>query len=200
MKRYESAMRHLLDSYIRADDSAIVSEFAELGLVELIVKNGLEVLEKLPDGLKDPQAIAETIENNLRKTIVDENPVNPKYYEQMSQLLDDLIKERRDEAISYQEYLEQVKRLSRQVVQPFTTHYPPTLNTQAKKSLYDNLGKNEDLALSIDKVVRETKKEDWVGHHFKEREVAKVVREATAGYNIDVKEVVELLKNQPEYQ
>lgn len=201
MKRYESAMRHLLDSYIRADDSAIVSEFAELGLVELIVKNGLEVLEELPDGLKkDPQAMAETIENNLRKTIIDKNPVNPKYYDQMSQLLDDLIKERRDEAISYQEYLEQVKHLSRQVVQPFTTHYPPTLNTPAKKSLYDNLGKNEDLALSIDKVVRETKKEDWVGHHFKEREVAKVVREATAGYNIDVKEVVELIKNQSEYQ
>ncbi len=55
MKRYESAMRHLLDSYIRADDSAVFSEFAELGLVELIVKNGLEVLEGLPNGLKkDP--------------------------------------------------------------------------------------------------------------------------------------------------
>jgi type I restriction enzyme, R subunit len=59
MKRYESAMRHLLDSYICADDSAVFSEFAELGLVELIVTSGLEVLEELPDGLKKyPVAMA----------------------------------------------------------------------------------------------------------------------------------------------
>jgi len=200
-KRYESAMRHLLDSYIRADDSAVFSEFRELGLVELIVTGGLEALEGLPNGLKkDPQAMAETIENNLRKTIVDENPVNPKYYEQMSQLLDALIKERRDSAIDYQDYLDRVKQLSHQVVQPFTTHYPPTLDTPAKKSLYDNLGKNEDLALRIDNVVRETKKDSWIGNRFKEREVARVVREAATGYKINVEKVVELVKNQREYQ
>ncbi|PSB30104.1 type I restriction endonuclease subunit R [Chlorogloea sp. CCALA 695] len=201
MKRYESAMRHLLDSYIRADDSVIVSEFTELGLVELIVKNGLESLDGLPDGLKkDPVAMAETIENNLRKTIIDQNPVNPKYYERISQLLDDLIQERRDSAINYQEYLEQVKQLSRQVVQPMTTNYPPTLDTPAKKSLYDNLGKDENLTLRIDSAVRETKKESWVGNRFKEREVAKAIRSAATGYKINVEEVLELVKNQREYQ
>lgn len=100
----------------------------------------------------------------------------------------------------YQEYLAQVKQLSRQAVQPFTTHYPPALDTPGKKSLYDNLGKDETLALRIDSVVRETKKENWVGNRFKEREVAKVVREATAGYKINVEKVVELVKNQREYQ
>lgn len=201
MKRYESAMRHLLDSYIRADESAIVSEFTELSLVELIVKNGLSALDELPEGLKkDPVAMAETIENNLRKTIIDENPVNPKYYDRLSDLLNDLIQQRRDRAIDYQEYLEQVKQLSRQAVQPFTTSYPPALDTPAKKSLYDNLGKDETLALRIDSVVRETKKENWVGNRFKEREVAKVVREATAGYKLNVEKVVEIVKNQREYQ
>jgi type I restriction enzyme R subunit len=39
--------------------------------------------------------MAEAIENNVRKTIVDENPVNPKYFEQMSALLDETIKQRR---------------------------------------------------------------------------------------------------------
>ncbi len=201
MKRYESAMRHLLDSYIRADDSVILSEFTELGLVELIVKNGLEALDGLPDGLKkDPVAMAETIENNLRKTIIDQNPVNPKYYERISQLLDDLIQERRDSAINYQEYLEQVKQLSRQVVQPMTTDYPSTLDTPAQKSLYDNLGKDENLTLRIDSAVRETKKESWVGNRFKEREVAKAIRSAATGYKINVEEVLELVKNQREYQ
>ncbi len=40
MKRFEPAMRHLLDTYIRAEDSEVVSEFEELGLIELIVKKG----------------------------------------------------------------------------------------------------------------------------------------------------------------
>ncbi len=137
MKRYEPAMRHLLDSYIRADESVVVSEFEELSLVELIVKNGLGALDQLPDGLKkDPEAMAETIENNVRRTIIDENPVNPKYYDQMSKLLDALIHERREQAISYQEYLEQIKQLARRVVQPTSTSqsaYPPSLNTAAKR-------------------------------------------------------------------
>ncbi len=203
MKRYEPAMRHLLDSYIRADESVIVSGFEELGLVELIVKNGLGVLNDLPDGLKkDKGAMAETIENNLRRTIIDENPVNPKYYDRMSELLDTLIQKRRERAVSYEEYLEQIKQISSQVVQPSTAQsvYPPSLDTVAKRSLYDNLGKDEALALRIDTVVRNTKKEGWVGNRFKEREVANVVREAAAGYNINVDEVLELVKNQREYQ
>ena len=204
MKRYEPAMRHLLDSYIRADESVVVSEFEDLGLVELLVKKGLSALDQLPSGLKkDPEAMAETIENNIRKTIIDENPVNPKYYEQMSELLDALIKERREQAISYQEYLEKVKHLAEQVKPPSGTAqkaYPEAIDTNAKRSLYDNLGKDERLALRIDTAVRYTKKEGWVGNRFKEREIAKVVREEAAGYNIDVDQVLELIKNQREYQ
>lgn len=203
MKRYESAMRHLLDSYIRADESIVASKFEQLGLVELIVKNGIGALDGLPSGLKEPQAMAETIENNLRRTIIDENPVNPKYYNQMSELLDALILQRREQAINYQQYLEQIEQLASQVVQ--SSHsaqsaYPPSLDTAAKQSLYDNLGNDEALALRIDTVVRNTKKENWIGNRFKQREVAKAIREATAGYNINVDDILELVKNQREYQ
>ena len=203
MKRYEPAMRHLLDSYIRADESVVVSEFENLGLVDLLVKKGLSALEQLPDGLKDPEAMAETIENNMRKTIIDENPVNPKYYEQMSELLDALIKERREQAISYQEYLEKVRQLAEQV-KPQSgmaqKAYPDAIDTNAKRSLYDNLGQDEALVIRIDTAVRYTKKEGWIGNRFKEREVTKVLREESAGYNINVDDVLELVKNQREYQ
>ena len=46
----------------------------------------------LPEGIRENQeAVAETIENNVRKLIIDEQPINPKYYEKMSELLDALI-------------------------------------------------------------------------------------------------------------
>jgi len=65
-----------------------------------------------------PEAMAETIENNMRKLIIDGQPINPKYYEKMSELLDALIQQRRTEALSYQEYLEQVKKLAEGIENP----------------------------------------------------------------------------------
>ncbi|HYD48105.1 MAG TPA: hypothetical protein VEB21_07155 [Terriglobales bacterium] len=43
----------------------------------------------LPAAIRNKEnATAETIENNVRKLIIDETPINPKYYEKMSALLD----------------------------------------------------------------------------------------------------------------
>ncbi|MEI2826890.1 MAG: hypothetical protein V9F04_11130 [Dermatophilaceae bacterium] len=59
-----------------------------------------------PTGIKkDPEAVAETITNNMRKVIIDERAMNPKYYDRMSELLDAIIEERRQGALDYQEYL-----------------------------------------------------------------------------------------------
>lgn len=203
MKQYEPAMRHLLDSYIRADESEKISEFENLGLLELIVRRGNAALDSLPSGIKnDPAAVAETIENNIRRTIIDENPVNPLYYEQMSDLLDALIKQRRENAIDYQEYLEKIRQLAQQVIQPETnqTSYPSTLDTPAKRSLYDNLGQDEALAIRVDTAVRYTKKEGWVGKRFKEKEVENAIRAEIGNQDFDIVKVLELVKNQREYQ
>jgi len=204
MKLYEPAMRHLLDTYIRAEPSEIISDFEDLGLIQLIVNSGTNAVETLPEGLnKNPAGVAETIENNMRKIIIDESPVNPKYYEEMSELLDALIEQRRQEATSYQEYLENVKQLAKQIIQPegfAQSNYPPSLDTPGKRSLYDNLRKDEALALCIDTAVRSTKKEGWIGNRFKEREIERAIRIAIGENNLNVTDILELVKNQDEYQ
>ena len=203
MKRFEPAMRHLLDMYIRADDSEQLMDFEELGLIELIVEKGADAANDLPEDIRDNQeAMAETIENNVRKTIVDENPVNPKYYERMSVLLDELIELRRQKAIEYQEYLERIRELAKKVIRPAqaNTNYPTSMDTQAKRALYDNFGNDEVLATKIDSAIRHTKKADWVGDRFKERELANAIREEAAGYDVDIVQVMELAKAQKEYQ
>ncbi|HFN7781267.1 TPA: type I restriction endonuclease subunit R, partial [Escherichia coli] len=55
MKRFEPAMRHLLDMYIRADDSEVLMDFEELGLIELIVEKGADAVEALPDSIRKNQ-------------------------------------------------------------------------------------------------------------------------------------------------
>lgn len=204
MKRFEPAMRHLLDMYIRAEGSEKLIDFEELGLIQLIVENGDAGLDGLPEDIKkNPEAMAETIENNMRKTIIDENPVNPKYYERMSELLDAIIEERRKQVISYQDYLEKIKALARKVVTPqgdAKNPYPSSIDTQAKRALFDNLNSNEILANKIDAAIRYTKKADWVGDRFKEREIANAIRQEAASYDVDVAVVLELAKNQRDYQ
>lgn len=203
MKRFEPAMRHLLDMYVRADGSEVLMDFEELSLIELIVVKGAAATAALPDEIRNNQdAMAETIENNVRKTIVDENPVNPKYYGRMSLLLDELITLRRQNALDYQQYLERIRDLSKQVIRPEQTNeasYPETMDTQAKRAFYDNFGHDEVLATRIDTTIRYTKKAEWIGDRFKERELARALREETASYNVNIDDVLELARKQKEY-
>ena len=61
-------------------------------LVQLVVERGEAAIDSLPGGIRQNRdAVAETIENNVRRIIIDEMAVNPKYYEKMSELLDALI-------------------------------------------------------------------------------------------------------------
>lgn len=92
LKTYEPAMRHLIDSYIGAEESEIISNFDDMTLIQLIVERGANAVDALPKSIKkNPKAVAETIENNLRKLIIEQQPTNPKYFDKMSILLDELI-------------------------------------------------------------------------------------------------------------
>ena len=141
LKMFEPAMRHLLDSYIRADDSRELSRFDDMSLVDLLVEQGPSATDRLPESLRGSKlAVAETIENNVRRLIVDEMAVNPKYYERMSTLLEELIRRRRQEAIEYAEYLEEVVALARSVKSGGdAASYPEAINTPALRAIYDNL-------------------------------------------------------------
>jgi type I restriction enzyme R subunit len=58
----------------------------------------------------------------VRKLIIDEQPVNPKYYEQMSKLLDALIAQRKEEALDYQAYLVGITDLARRSQRPWRVY------------------------------------------------------------------------------
>lgn len=133
LKMYEPAMRHLIDTYIRAEDSEKVAAFDDMSLIQLIVERGADAVHALPKGIRESkEAVAETIENNVRKLITDEQPINPKYYEKMSELLDALIEQRKKEALDYQKYLEQIVELTKKAQNPTVGQsYPKALNTPA---------------------------------------------------------------------
>ena len=202
LKMYEPAMRHLIDTYIRAEDSKKVSAFDDMSLIRLIVERGAAAaLEALPEGIrKDKGAAAEAIENNVRKLIIDESPVNPKYYEQMSKLLDALIELRRQDAIAYQEYLAGIAELTRRAAHPESGgNYPGTLNTRAKRALYDNLSQDEGLAIAVHEAVNYNRQDGWRDNRFKVQKVKIAIKAVLKGDEALADEILEVVRNQVEY-
>ena len=202
-KQYEAGMRFLLDTYIQASASETVSNFEDTGLIDLIVKLGAGAIDKLPAGIKNnPEAVAETITNNMRKVIIDERAMNPKYYDRMSELLDAIIEERRQQAIDYQEYLTKLLDAAKQLgTKESDTKYPDWADNGAKRALVDFFFPDDHLAIQIDTIVRHTKPDAWVGNPIKERKVKNAIR-ANLGSDFDqakLDELFELVKARHEY-
>jgi type I restriction enzyme R subunit len=200
LKLYEPAMRRLLDDYVRADDSKKLSAFDDISLVELIVKRGEEGLNDLPEEIKGSEgAMAETIENNLRSAIIEEMPTNPRYYEKMSELLDTLIQERRQQVKEYAQYLREIVELTQRVQNPASgASYPSTLNTSAKQALYNNLENDEERALAVDAIIRQKKNDGWKNNLVKERVVLYAIQEVLQDDDLGMR-IFDIVKNQDEY-
>ena len=135
-------MRHLIDTYIEADEPRKISPFDNMGLLELIVKTGIaDAIASQLGGLKgNKNAIAETIENNVRSKIIKEHLNDPAYYEKMSALLDEIIADRKAKAIEYEEYLKRIAELAKRVEAGMADDTPEQLkNSPALRALYNNL-------------------------------------------------------------
>ena len=202
LKKYEPAMRTLIDRYISAEESEKLSAFDDMTLVDLIVKKGEDAIGSLPDRVKRSEdATAETIENNVRRLIIDEMPTNPKYYQRMSELLDELVKRRKQEDIVYKKYLAQIIVLTKQAKNPEqAANYPTSLNTKGKRALFDNLGRDERKATILHGAIMKSRVDDWRGHLLKERKIKAAMNAALPKLSSkELEAIFEIVKNQHEY-
>jgi len=202
MKVYEPDMIFIFDTYIKAKASEKLGYFEDLGLIELIAKIGLNnAINALPTGIRESkEAIAATIKNNMRQVMASKLSSNPEYYKKLSEIFKNLIKQHKAQAIIYKNYLQRIKELAQKIYWPeIYSNYPKTINTPAKRALYDNLESDENLALRIDKVVKNTKKDDFRGNIFKERELEIAICSALGDTGYDAKQLFGLVKIQDEY-
>ncbi len=224
IKPYEADMRHLLNTYVQADPAANLGELGELSLTELIIETGIHdaIAKRLNEkGKLSNKAIAEGIINNIRKTIIRDQLTDPAFYEKMSKLLADLIKQSRADAAAYEEFLRNAEALVTQLAAKQTNEaLPAQLHGKREASvLYNNLakilaeanpnqvsnssgdfgGKRLALALSIDNVIREQAPAGWRGNQAREAQVLNALFPLFDGNREATRAVFELVKNQPGY-
>jgi type I restriction enzyme R subunit len=200
LKTYEADMRHLIDNFIQADEPRKISPFDDQTLIELIVKSGIaDAINSLPKGLRsNKEAVAETIENNVRVKIIKEHLIDPAYFDEMSKLLNEIIKERKANAVNYEEYLKRIAELAKRVSNVTRDDLPESIQTPAQRALYNNLGKDESLAISIDKAIKRVKKADWRGNHNKENEIKAVIYKILKDKD-EVERIFPIIKQQNDY-
>ena len=197
LKLFEPGMRHLIDTYIKSDESKKVSAFDELTFVELFVSDPEAAMAAMPEGIKrSERASSLAIENNIRKVIVEENPVNPKYFEKMSLLLEELVGQRRRDAIEYKEYLRQIAELAKWVKSPNLVDYPESLDTRGKQALFDNFFPNQEkTTLLVDSTLHVYAQDGWRVNRAKRKVLGNAVIEVldSVGISSFEERIVELL-------
>ena len=205
LKQFEAGMRALLDTYIQADASRNLATFDQ-GLVHLIVEHGVGAIEKLPESIrKDPEAAAETIVNNVRKTIVDEQAMNPKYYESMSTLLDALIEQRREAVIDYQEYLLKLVEFTQRLAKGESEQkYPKWGDSSARRALID-FAWPEGIEVDVERVYRtiqRNKEHGWSEDKTKQKSLMRTLALNFPGLlqPADMKELLNLLAMHDEFR
>ena len=200
MKAYEADMRFLIDNYIQADPSQRIDPFENQTLLDLIVNTGIaDAIKQLPEGIRSSkEAVAETIENNVRQKIIKEHLIDPAYFEEMSKLLKTIIDELRQKKISYEEYLKKMADLARRVTNAQRDDLPKTIQTPAQRALFSNLNKNEALALQIDEAVKRVKQVDFRGDERKENiikyEIYQILKDEK-----EVERIFAIIKEQKDY-
>ena len=200
LKAYEADMRYLIDTYIEADEARPITPFGGIGLLELIAKSGMAVaINSLPNGIKgNKAAVAETITNNVRSKIIKEYLNDPAFYDKMSVLLKEILDDLRAKRIDYEEFLNRVAEVAKQVQAGKADNTPERLNTPGKRALYNNLTQNEGLALKIDETVKRARPDKWRGVQAKENEIKRALL-PLLGSKAEVERIFLILVAQREY-
>ena len=217
LKAYEADMRHLIDTYIEADEPRKISPFDHLGLLELIVATGIAnaINADLGSMRGNRDAIAETIENNVRRKILKEHLNDPAFYDKMSKLLDEIIATRRAKAIAYEEYLRRIAEVVMQVEAGKSGDTPARLDTPGRRAIYNYLlaqgvgeatasygrlpeDKALNTALRIDEAVRRVRPDGWRGVQAREQVIKRALYDVLPN-PAEVERLFLIIKAQREY-
>jgi type I restriction enzyme R subunit len=200
LKAYEADMRHLIDTYIEAEEPRKISNFDNIGLLELIVNSGMaDAISSLPDGIRSNRAaVAETIANNVRSKIIKEHLNDPAFYDRMSVLLKEILDDLRALRIDYEQFLKRVADVAKQVFAGKADNTPEKLDSPGKRALFNNLNQNEGLALSIDESVKKARPDGWRGVQAREQVVKKALYDVLKD-EAEVERIFLIIRAQKEY-
>lgn len=197
-KQFEPGMRYLIDNYIVADDAEKIAMFDDFTLLDFILAQE-DTLNN--DGkAKEQESAAEAIENNIRKKVVQKIVINPAYYNKMSEVLEQLILDRKRGVIAYKQLLARYLELAKNVSTPEENdRYPEAIRKSgAMRAFYDNCGEDEQLAIRLHKAVMASKMDGFRNNPTKENRIKRALYQILKDDDM-VERLYKIIVEQEEY-
>ena len=201
LKLYDAEMRSLLDNFVTAKHALKLADLEDLSFLDLIK------IDKDDGGSVDPdvesevggeRGVAETLVANVRRYIFRKKETNPAEYRKFSERINRLLEDYRKEKIEYRKLLAEIAKMGKEL-KGDTAVEDPRIDTEAKRSLCDNLGGDADLALKVFEAVGASAKPGFRRNAIRRRKVEMAIEDALQGTDFNPLAVYQIVEHQSEF-
>ena len=126
--------------------------------------------------------------------------INPAYYAKMSEILEQLILDRRRGVVAYGQLLDTYMELAKNVAKPEeNTKYPESIRSNgALRALYDNCGEDEVTALKLHKAIVKARLDGFRNNPVKANKIKRALYQLLNDDN-EVERIYQIVVEQEEY-
>ncbi|MBQ3098504.1 MAG: HsdR family type I site-specific deoxyribonuclease [Kiritimatiellae bacterium] len=201
LKLYDAEMRSLLDNFVTAKHALKLADLEDLSFLDLIKidkDNGGSVDPDVESDVGGERGVAETLVANVRRYIFRKKETNPAEYRKFSERINRLLEDYRKEKIEYGKLLAEIAKMGKEL-KGDSAVADPRLDTEAKRSLCDNLGGNADLALKVFEAVGASAKPGFRRNAIRRRKVEMAIEDALQGTDFNPLAVYQIVEHQSEF-
>ena len=201
LKLYDAEMRALLDNFVTAKHALKIADLEDLSFLDLIKidkDNGGSVDPDVESDVGGERGVAETLAANVRRYIFRKKETNPAEYRKFSERINRLLEDYRKEKIEYGKLLAEIAKMGKEL-KGDSAVADPRLDTEAKRSLCDNLGGNADLALKVFEAVGASAKPGFRRNAIRRRKVEMAIEDALQGTDFNPLAVYQIVEHQSEF-
>lgn len=202
IKKYDADIRALLDDYVVSTRVEVLEKLDDFSFLDIIkINKNTGDIEGIDDQAKKEvggdRGVAETLGANVRRVINRKRKSNPEEYKQFSERLNRLLEDYQQEKLEYKNLLKEIRNLANDIKSGETVD--PRINTNGKKALYDNLGKNVDLALNMNEVIITNAAHGFRTNEIRKRKLYLAIEKALEGTKFDAEAILSIVIHNPEY-
>ena len=201
LKLYDAEMRSLLDNFVTAKHALKLADLEDLSFLDLIKidkDDGGSVDPDVESDVGGERGVAETLVANVRRYIFRKKETNPAEYRKFSERINRLLEDYRKEKIEYRKLLAEIAKMGKEL-KGDTAVEDPRLDTEAKRSLCDNLGGDADLALKVFEAVGASAKPGFRRNAIRRRKVEMAIEDALQGTDFNPLAVYQIVEHQSEF-
>lgn len=204
LKEKDAKMRDLIDNYVSASNSELLASLEDYSFIDQLDPDKVAqpddtTADDLDDAFGGQGSAAETITAHVRKNIATKHDSNPEHYDKLSERLNRLLQDMKDEKESYKAILAKIILIDQEIRKQNSRDYPEDINTEGLQALYDNLDQNSALAIYVYKAVKEYAEDGWRDNVANRGKKLRKMVELTLQGRGDIEVIMNILKANSEF-